>query len=292
MDAPPSPSAENKVPVVVFDAHAFEVGNLERVVRGEDLGTTIRSEALEQDTLLRAPASAWTRRSTTPGHAPGHPDVPRLLGAGGHVRVDYYGTPRRCPDPRCVPEARVSVKPFDDGVKEIEKASRSGPGSPRERRQGRAPTCRRSLRPAEEVRGQGQGALRGGARGPAQPAAGREQGERRPQGRRGHRGRPQAQGQIQDCSRSSRRSATQETKRPRSGERPGSPARGAPQGLAPAPPNPDFRPFEWARSWSVEQLALTSRSRFEPWRATTHSVKAPAFAERHPLVSGSGSPVR
>ena len=34
---------ENKVPVVVFDA--FEVGNLERVVRGEDLGTTIRSEA-------------------------------------------------------------------------------------------------------------------------------------------------------------------------------------------------------------------------------------------------------
>lgn len=34
---------ENHVPVVIFDA--FEVGNLERVVRGEDLGTTIRSEA-------------------------------------------------------------------------------------------------------------------------------------------------------------------------------------------------------------------------------------------------------
>jgi uridylate kinase len=32
---------ENRLPVIVFDL--FEEGNIERVVRGEPLGTTIRS---------------------------------------------------------------------------------------------------------------------------------------------------------------------------------------------------------------------------------------------------------
>ena len=109
-----------------------------------------------------------------------HPHRPSLLGLVDNVRVDYYGTAdaastnwrrSRCPEPR-----QIVIKPFDASVltDDVARPSRSRTWASRtaERRQGHPIDDAAAFgRPAQEVRRQGQGAVRGGARLDAQHRA-------------------------------------------------------------------------------------------------------------------------